>query len=107
MALHCLQARAAVVIGGVCELLGWMLKMASCATVLVLLDRTFEPKSVVLALQWFPPGAGPGWWELGLLPVCSGSVRREDFTASQQHRRRLRAGSPVASATATDALLVG
>jgi hypothetical protein len=50
VALHCLQARAAVVIGGVCELLGWILKMASCATVLVLLDRTFKPKSVVLAL---------------------------------------------------------
>ena len=50
MTLHCLQARAAVVIGGVCKLLGWILKMASCATVLELLGRTFEPKSVVLTL---------------------------------------------------------
>jgi hypothetical protein len=75
-----------------CELLGWILKMASCVTVPV---RTTGPNRRARVrgayTEKIPARRGLGWCEPGPRPVCSGiGAERVQSIRSQQRRRRRR-----------------
>ena len=89
-----------------CELLGWILKMASCVTVLVRTTGPYCRARVCGAYtEKIPARRGLGWCEPGPRPVCSGigaeSAEHSQPTAAAAAAVARRAGSPLACATAT------